>query len=395
MRPIRAVLASVPVAAALLAAPSLAPAAIPTGSFELQFGGLQSIWMGEEGVDVGEEFCAGLADSFDSLELCDFEAFVHGRGRIFGYLEFAGWSGGLHLSLGGPIKGTQKGDDRSGLARVKLTVRLTGTASDGFVTAPTRSRLRLTGQTTAAGLATGVWEARFCVQGAGCNEEQSLVPPTLQTDGEWSLEIEITDGGEGWLGGSARVAFGNGEDCLYAVSGRYSARRDTARLRLLPTESACEGTSLRLKDVHLLAGPPDDISGSIAYRLFGFRGVTDFPDSAALSKIALRDYFVCSGAGPITASFDPAACTSTLPASRDELVMRQWMLLESLQAAPIPLDESGARFGRRDFVYLEPRAVYPMLGGVQTYSGATVTMTMIEAPPIEIEETGDSADLEP
>src|SRR5262245_40591333 len=138
MHPVRALLASV---LAVLAAPGLAAAMIPTGSFELHFGDRQSIWIGEEGVDPGEEFCAGLATEFDPLELCDFQMFVDGRGKISGSLEFSGWSGGLHFSERGLIKGTQRGDDRSGISSVKLRIRLTGIASDGSAMAPTQSSM--------------------------------------------------------------------------------------------------------------------------------------------------------------------------------------------------------------------------------------------------------------
>jgi hypothetical protein len=416
MRPLRTVLASVPVAAALLAAPSLASAAIPTGSFELQFGGLQSIWMGEAGVDAGEEFCTELGASFDVLELCDFQAFVDGTGRIFGYLEFTGWTDGLHFSQGGPIKGTQTGNDRTGVSRLTLTIKLTGTASDGFVTAPTRSGIRLSGETSGAGLVSGVWNVRVCVNGIGCSEQQSLVPPTFQTDGEWSLQIEITEGGGGTLGGSARVEFGSGEDCLYTVSGKYSARRDTASLSLLPTESDCVGTSLRLKDVRLLIPLRLDgsrasafgalISGSISYRLFGFQGNTEFgylPGSLPASRQtfpvsggaqgALSGHysnqelfaFICQGTVAISASTDPSACNWAIPSNPDELAARQWALLEELQRARVPLDEPGASFGRRSFVFVDQTP----------WIGATLTISVIDEPPIAIEERDRSAELEP
>ena len=134
MHPVRALLASVSAATALLTAPDLASAAIPTGTFELHFGGRQSIWIGEADTE-GEEFCTEFGAGFDALEFCDFHAFVDGKGRIYGYLKFAGWSGGLYFAEEGPISGTQRGNDQSGIARVKLSIKLTGIASDGSMTA--------------------------------------------------------------------------------------------------------------------------------------------------------------------------------------------------------------------------------------------------------------------
>lgn len=331
MHAVTAMLASILAATTILAAPGFAAAMIPTGSFELHFGGRQSIWMGEEGVDPGEEFCAGLAAAFDPLEFCDFQVLVDGRGSISGYLEFSGWSGGLHFTERGLIRGTQRGDDRSGISRVSLKIKLTGTASDGFETLSTRSSIRLSRQTTAEGLVSGVWTTRVCIRGLGCNEVEEPVAPTILTNGGWSLAIDITDAGGGELGGGARVEFGNGSECYYAVDGTYNARKDTARLNLRPTEPACAGTSLRLKDVRLLPQlleprfgrrsfvfvTPFD-SPSITYRLFGFRGATHLnllPLRGALENHYSNQEifaFICQGTVEIAASVDPSACSWTI-----------------------------------------------------------------------------------
>ncbi len=324
MRHLRAMLASGSIATALLAASGIASAVIPTGSFEIEFGGRQSIWMGEEGVDSGEEFCTDFGTAFDTLEFCDFQAFLDGKGKIYGFLEFSGWSGGLHFAEGGPIKGIQKGDDRTGITRFSFTIKLTGVASDGFATMTSKSSIRLTGQTTADGLVSGLWEQSVCVQGFGCNESQSPVPRTIWSNGGWSLELAITDEGGGALGGSARVEFGDGNECFYAVSGKYNAKKDTAGLSLDPTEFDCAGTSLRLKDVRLATSAPDVISGSIAYSLFGFKGATNLYDGLPGSSLqeALENHyanhppslfaFICNGTVVIAASVDPATCAWTV-----------------------------------------------------------------------------------
>jgi hypothetical protein len=318
MRSATATTASLCLAAALLAMPGLTAAAIPTGSFELEFGGRQSIWLGDEDGSGGEEFCEEFAADFDDLESCDFQGFVDGKGKIYGSLEFAGWSGGVHFDLGGPIKGSQKGDDRTGIARVSFSVKLTGVATDGFVSASTKASLRYSGQTMSDGLTTGVLEAKVCISGVGCQASQSPTPPEVLTDGGWSLELEIVDGGSGRLGGAARVEFESGGDCLYALSGKYSASKDVASLKLAPTEMNCAGTSLQLKDVRLWSGPPADVSGSISYKMFGFRGATLFgvlpvsaEQAALLSHYSNQPLFVyiCHGTTTIAASTDPSACS--------------------------------------------------------------------------------------
>jgi hypothetical protein len=389
MHRVRAILASVAVAAALLAVPSLVSAAIPTGSFEIQFGGQQSIWMGEEGIAAGEEFCTGFEASFDDLEFCDFQAFVDGKGRIYGYLEFSGWSGGLHIAEGGPIKGIQRGHDRSGVSRVDLTISLAGIASDGLATAPTRSGIRLRGQTTADGFVSGVWIMRVCIKGLGCNQSERPAPPTVLTNGGWSLELEITDAGGGELGGGARVEFGDGSDCYYTVDGRYNARKDTAGLRLFPTEAACAGTSLKLRDVRLMIGPPDDIAGSIDYQLFGFRGATPFGVLPLARLLALPGRsanqplfaFVCSGTLAIAASVDPSACSWTVSINPDDLAARQWRVLEELLRARVPGGGPGASFGRRSFVFIGEQAIdRGGRGAVLISSGAGLEINVIQPP---------------
>jgi hypothetical protein len=317
MRHTRALLASGPLAAALFAVPGLASAGIPTGNFAIEFGGRQSIWMGEEGSDSGEKFCADFESGFDDLELCDFQAFVDGKGKIFGYFEFSGWSEGIHFAASGPIKGSQKGDDRSGISSVSLLIKLVGVASDGVEKRGAKASIRLNGQTTADGVMSGVWETSVCVQGGGCSSDESPVPPEVATNGGWSLELEITDGGGGALAGAARVELGSGDECFYAVTGKYSAKNDLASLSLLPTEPACAGTSLKAKNVRALDAAPGVLFGSIAYKLFGFTGaITLLPPLPGSLRMGTsggsnQELFawLCNGTVTIAASLDPSACS--------------------------------------------------------------------------------------
>ena len=331
MRHMRALLASGPLAAALLAAPGLASAGLPTGNFAIEFGGRQSIWMDEEGSDPGEEFCADFESGFDELELCDFQAFVDGKGKIYGYFEFSGWSGGLHFAAGGPIKGSQKGDDRSGVARLSLLVKLVGVASDGFETWGHKGSLRFSGQVTTDGVLSGLWEQSVCVQGLGCSSGESPVPPEVLTNGGWSLELEITDEGGGVLGGLARVELGGeGPECFYAVAGKYSAKKDLASLSLLPTEPACAGTSLKAKNLRVLDAAPGVLFGSIAYSLFGFTGaITILPPLPGSLSIGTgsttsggsnQELFawICNGTVTIAASTDPSTCSWALAPSPNQ-----------------------------------------------------------------------------
>jgi hypothetical protein len=121
---------------ALSFAPALASAEIPTGSFEFQLGGVNSLWMGGD-TDThadADGFCASFGAAFDGVERCDYELVVDGRGRIGGHVEFVGWLDDTLIELDGPIRGAQRGSNRTGVTRASFAIQLAGTASRGDVT---------------------------------------------------------------------------------------------------------------------------------------------------------------------------------------------------------------------------------------------------------------------
>jgi hypothetical protein len=109
----RACLAACAAACLSAIAPGVASADIPTGSFEFQLGGANSLWMGGD-VDTHEDadgFCASFGGGFEAVELCDYELAVDGRGKIGGYVEFIGRIDGTRVDIEGPIKGAQPGNN--------------------------------------------------------------------------------------------------------------------------------------------------------------------------------------------------------------------------------------------------------------------------------------------
>src|SRR5262245_49876763 len=82
--------------------PGFASAAIPAGSFEIQLGGSQSIWLDDaEGENA---FCEGFEEGFGgTLQTCAFEMFVDAKGKITGSVSVAATNGNLGVQLEGPI----------------------------------------------------------------------------------------------------------------------------------------------------------------------------------------------------------------------------------------------------------------------------------------------------
>jgi hypothetical protein len=310
MREPRSLLAWGLAAAGLLAVPGIAAAEAPIGAFEITFGGvLHSVPMNVPSLDSPELFCAELAEGFDELELCSPEVSVDGKGKISGWLEYAGSRDGAHFAESGPIKGSRKS------GRIALAIKLKGVASDGSVTRQTRSSFRLARQTIALGLTDYVWDRSVCIQGIGCSTWQMPAPWVVPSFdyGNWSLELDVDAAGAGKLAGDARVELGDGTECSYAVTGKHNAKKDLARLDLAPADPACAGTWLRLKNVRRIPGTPDVLIGSIAYGLFGYAGETAFPTTLDMPRIAPANQqlfeFICNGVLAITADLDPSVCS--------------------------------------------------------------------------------------
>jgi hypothetical protein len=254
----------------ILCAPGFATAVMPVGNYEIAFGGNHSIWFGDgSGDDNG--LCDGLEAGVDLVGICNFQLFVDGKGKVFGDLDFGGWDDGFLITFQGPIKGTLRGDARKGIARTSYSLKVTGEADDGSVKLPVKGKLKFTGQVEPGGVATGVWEQRFCTKGSPCVSSRIDLLPENLTNGDWLLELTIADAEGGALDGSALVRLGNGTECPYDLSGKYSAKTDLASLVLIPSDPLCAGTSIQLKNVRALDAV-ELSSAQVKYKLFGYAG---------------------------------------------------------------------------------------------------------------------------
>jgi hypothetical protein len=248
--------------AALGLAAAPASAVIPTGSFEFE---LDALWLGSGASE--EDFCEGFEEGFGGeLEDCAFSLEIDGKGKLHGSLAVAARNGDLFVELSGPLKGKLKGD--TGGADLSFSGKLEGEAGSDGGMSELKLQVRFEGSIDASGDLNGSWSFKLCPKGGTCLSDADGQGPDALGPGDWTLTLEITDAGDGRLGGEATAVLGGGALCQYTISGKYSEKKDTASLKLSPQGSACDGTSIRLKNVRL-AGR---LSGDIKYKLFGAKG---------------------------------------------------------------------------------------------------------------------------
>ncbi len=107
------------------------------------------------------------------------------------------------------------------------------------------------------------------VQECGSAETLLTLTPSV-VDGDWTLVLDVSDDGSGVLSGTATATF-RGQTIDYAVTGKYSGTKDSARLSLKSISTS--GSSIRIKDLTVNGG--QITGGAVSYKLFGHRGRTN------------------------------------------------------------------------------------------------------------------------
>ena len=272
----RARLASWATALCVLIAPDLASADIPIGSFEFELGGVNSLWMGgdEDTHEDADGFCASFGRSFDVVEACSFRLTVDGRGKIGGYVSFTGLLAGNRIAIEGPIKGAQRGDNRSGITRASFQIRLAGSASRGGAALATSVNLAFDGQVDAGGVLNGAWTQTVCYA-ASLHDVRVFCGPHPWTNGHWTLRLDVELLGDGALGGSAQILFGDDTTCDFTIRGRYNANKDVASLALSPASPAVRGRVAAAAESHPAGRQARRwFRAELQYKLFGVGGTT-------------------------------------------------------------------------------------------------------------------------
>lgn len=145
---------------------------------------------------------------------------------------FIGNEAGIDLNLNFSVLGAVKGKDN--LTTANFTMKVTGTASDGFQVVPATGSIKFnfTVDSTSTHL-IGVAKGKFCLQGFGCqpiDAAADFVPPGA--GGYWTLvlDIQAIDGKR--LTGTASAVLANGRTLPFAVSVKYTSTSDVSKLKL-------------------------------------------------------------------------------------------------------------------------------------------------------------------
>ena len=240
----------------------------PTGSYVIDVGGDQSILLPTEIEDSACETADGVTVCIDGAIATD------GSGAVTGsaLMELSGdIEGELEATLAGSVRGSRN------KTKVRLAMDMSGEASSGGITLDFEGKARFKCvDTTGAGSFLCRGRIKLCAFDAGkrigCESER--------------LDLELTDGGGPWqlrllnlstatsgaVTGNAEVTLATGQILTYDVSGKYSSRKDTAKLRLVGTGDAARSKLAFSKAVFEGSAVTD---GKLAYRIAGQKGKVD------------------------------------------------------------------------------------------------------------------------
>jgi hypothetical protein len=239
----------------LFAWPALTLAAIPNGVMLFEFTE-SNIYDLSHFNDCETDSELGL-----TLTLClDVEMVPDGRGKHTG-IATMDFSGDISGTLTGPASGSVRGTAGSdGKARLKFAA--TGDLTGLGLTLSTELKARCNGVISPSGFLSSLCTIRVRVEGAGSESVKGMFDYQLN-GGPWSFTMDVTPV-------DARKFTGTGTDSLgytYTVSGRYSDRSDTSRVRATGLrDTTSNGAKIQLKE--LTAGG----AAEAKFKVQGFRG---------------------------------------------------------------------------------------------------------------------------
>lgn len=261
------------VALGLLSAAGPASATMPIGSYTFEIGGTNAIWLHQ--IEFEEIACEGLGEATGwVVSFCDAFWTLDGKGKLGGSHEIHfDLDGGATIGLSGPVKGRLRGDGKTGITDLSLSLELSGGSGPEPYAIPLKASADYSGRIDPMGVQTGAWDWKFCAKGFGCSERHHEASPELLEGGAWTLAVDVTGLAGGKLGGTAMVQLGEfGALCPYTIDGRYSANKDQARLDLIPVPGSCRAGPIRLRELHVESrGAFEVVVAEIRYQLFGFR----------------------------------------------------------------------------------------------------------------------------
>jgi hypothetical protein len=222
------------------ALPTSARADAPVGQFNLQFLPAQGIW------DVTGNYPTIAIDILtNNVDLIqDEEGKITGTGTGTGTEIVQGITIDVDLAynITGLIKTVRY------VTRVVLTLKISGTATDGFITLPLNGSIKLTLDLDRVNnILIGSWAGRLCVRGR-CGRDRGPVqldiPQTPQLmDGNWTLVLDLQSPDNKNIVGIGAATLSNGRVVPLTASGNYSATKLLTKLTL-----EGEGGILKLKN---------------------------------------------------------------------------------------------------------------------------------------------------
>jgi hypothetical protein len=237
-----------------------ARADVPVGQFNFQFTPSEGVW------DITGDYPNDEFDTNNQITLIQDD-----QGKITGFGTGTGNFSGIAVNLGFDFTGAIK--TISDITRVLLTMKVSGTATNGGVTLPVRGSIKLRlDLDTVNKLLIGSGAGNLCVRGRCARASgpvQFDIPQSPQPmDGNWALALDLQSPDNKNIVGTGTATLSNGRVVPFTASGNYSATRLLAKLTLKG-----EGGSLKLQND---ASPTSDVLGWIVTKakVLGQKAIT-------------------------------------------------------------------------------------------------------------------------
>jgi hypothetical protein len=192
----------------------------PSGHYQNQFTAQPGLW------DISGSYSDTANDNITIVQ--------DDKGKITGQASLSESDGVTTLTMTGPVTGSIK--TTGGVPRVSVTMKLSGTASQGTLSVRVTANVQFAlGIDPANGELTGTFKTKICVKarGGGCQSgtgpQQFDLPDDM--DGTWDLVSDIQNTNNK-LTGSAAAALSNGRTLPLTLKGQYASKNDLTNLNL-------------------------------------------------------------------------------------------------------------------------------------------------------------------
>ena len=201
-----------------------ARADVPVGQFNFQFTPSQGLW------DISGDYPNDEFDTSNQITLTQDD-----KGKITGVGTGTGTFSGITVNLVYDFTGAIK--TISDVTRVLLTMKISGTATDGSFTVPVRGNIKLKLDLDIGNnLLIGSGAGNLCVR-TRCRSTsgpvQFDIPQGPQPmNGNWTLVLDLQSPDNKQIIGTGEATLSNGRVVPFTASGNYSATKLLAKLTL-------------------------------------------------------------------------------------------------------------------------------------------------------------------